>query len=405
MPVDTRIDIPFIPQTSITHEILAAMQLANEHAQQRGQLGIQQQQLEQQAPLVQAQTGQAEATTAATQAGTAAGLPAAEAAFKKAASEHEQLQTQYEKETNPINKSLLEQNVREKKIDLDKKELLLKLMTVSGGSSMFDKQIDAIVPAVGPDGKPTANADLNQRTKVMAHSALQIGDLEGARKAVNSASAYLDEMNKTEYTQNREDVRQSLNRAAMFANEKQKNALDSVNKMFNDSQRGYQSYLAQATAARDLISRAKDGNELASDLTPFMTAMGLASFAGIKRIPPVLIAASGKDVGSLYRRLNETLDKATTGKMTADTLKETGEIIDGLLDAKHKALVGSAQMELRNAYGEKYDPSSILVLDRNGNPTPLEDVAPAGKAPKGKAPASAVAAEADAYMKSIGGPQ
>jgi hypothetical protein len=65
MPVETRINIPFIPQEGITANILSAIQLANEHqrAQQQAMLG--QQQLAQQAPLVQAQTGREEAETQA----------------------------------------------------------------------------------------------------------------------------------------------------------------------------------------------------------------------------------------------------------------------------------------------------------------------------------------------------
>lgn len=70
MPVNTNFQIPFIPQTGITEQILSAIQMANEaHARQQ-QLGLQQQQvgMQQQAlpgemALRQAQTGLAGAQT------------------------------------------------------------------------------------------------------------------------------------------------------------------------------------------------------------------------------------------------------------------------------------------------------------------------------------------------------
>ena len=44
MPVNTDFQIPFSPQTGLTQQILAAIQLANEHHVQNQQLAIQQQQ-------------------------------------------------------------------------------------------------------------------------------------------------------------------------------------------------------------------------------------------------------------------------------------------------------------------------------------------------------------------------
>lgn len=66
MPINTNINVPFIPQEGITAQILQAMQLANEHHAQQQQFGIQQQQantqqqsVQQQAPLIGAQTDEA----------------------------------------------------------------------------------------------------------------------------------------------------------------------------------------------------------------------------------------------------------------------------------------------------------------------------------------------------------
>jgi len=57
MPTNVGIQVPFIPQEGITQQILAAIQLANIHNQQQRELGLRQQALQQQAPLIQAQTG------------------------------------------------------------------------------------------------------------------------------------------------------------------------------------------------------------------------------------------------------------------------------------------------------------------------------------------------------------
>src|SRR5882724_6043018 len=47
MAVDTRINVPFIPQEGITGQILSAIQSANESHHQQQQLALQQQQLQQ----------------------------------------------------------------------------------------------------------------------------------------------------------------------------------------------------------------------------------------------------------------------------------------------------------------------------------------------------------------------
>ena len=72
MPVDTRINVPFLPQEGITSQILTAIQLANEqHRQQQQtgiqqqQTGIQQQQVNQQGALIPSDIAQKEAAAKA----------------------------------------------------------------------------------------------------------------------------------------------------------------------------------------------------------------------------------------------------------------------------------------------------------------------------------------------------
>lgn len=63
MPTDTRIEVPFLPQTGITQEVLQAIQLANEAHSQRMQQGIQQQQVGMQQQQVPGEIAQREAQT------------------------------------------------------------------------------------------------------------------------------------------------------------------------------------------------------------------------------------------------------------------------------------------------------------------------------------------------------
>jgi len=48
------------------------------------------------------------------------------------------------------------------------------------------------------------------------------------------------------------------------------------------------------------------------------------------------------------RRINAILDKVGTGTIPAATLRETNNLIDGLIDAKHGAIVQGARMVSAN---------------------------------------------------------
>lgn len=63
MPTDTRIDVPFLPQTGITASILNAIQLANEHHAQQQQNAIRQQQVGMQQQALPGEIAQREAQT------------------------------------------------------------------------------------------------------------------------------------------------------------------------------------------------------------------------------------------------------------------------------------------------------------------------------------------------------
>lgn len=260
----------------------------------------------------------------------------------------------------------------------DAAETLLKqneadmIQTYRKNPQLLLSQVDSIAPPKGPNGM------LNARTRFAVQRSLEAGDVPGAKEAIKSAAQEVGAIEKEKYVQGQENLRQDHNRQAMQSNELQRAGLNSLDKMFTDPQHGYSQFLAQANSTKSALAEAKDGNELAASLAPLMTVLGVNSFAGIHRVNPQEIAAAGPGVGSLYRRANTIIDKAVSGTMNEDTRKEMSTVIDGLINAKHAALVPSAQLVVKNA---GLDPAKTSILDKDGSMTTLDKVSTA-PAPK-----------------------
>lgn len=171
------------------------------------------------------------------------------------------------------------------------------------------------------------------------------------------------------YKQQQENYRAALARQATFANQLQKNGLEQLDKMFADPQHGYVQFIAQAQSTKNTIMQSKSGSELASSMEPLMLALGVTSFAGIHRINETEVNAAGPGAGSLYRKLNTILDKAGSGSVPEDTLREAEAIVDGLIDSKHSAVVNGANMVAANG---GLDPKKVMVMDRSGVITTLD---------------------------------
>lgn len=229
----------------------------------------------------------------------------------------------------------------------------------------FDSQIDQVMPTSGP------NYDLNKQTKVVVNTLLGKGDYEGAAKAFENATHVVNQRAETQYVQNREDYRAALARQANQSNQLQKNGLEQLDKIWTDPQHGYTQTLAQINATKSAIASAKDGNELAASLAPLMTVLGVNSFAGVHRINPQEYEAAGPGVGSIFRRINSALDKATVGKLQPDTAKEMESLMDQLLEQKHQSLVPASQLIAKNA---GLDPAKTTVFDKTGKPESLDNV-------------------------------
>src|SRR5882757_5794081 len=104
MAVDTRINVPFIPQEGITGQILSAIQAANEHHHQQQQLNLQQQQLQQTGAYQRSQIADAQQDIEIRKRAqdlVAQGLPS-EIALRKAQTDAQAAQT-------AMNQTMLEQ--------------------------------------------------------------------------------------------------------------------------------------------------------------------------------------------------------------------------------------------------------------------------------------------------------
>lgn len=166
-----------------------------------------------------------------------------------------------------------------------------------------------------------------------------------------------------EYEQAQENYRAALARQATFANQLQKDGMDKLNQMWADPQHGYAQFIAQANSTKNAVAQSQNGNQLASSLAPLMTALGVTSFAGVHRINQTDVNQAGANVGSVYRRINSLLDKASQGRLNPDTAKEMNSLIDDLVSAKHSAVLNATQMVSRN-YG--LNPDTTMVMNPDG---------------------------------------
>jgi hypothetical protein len=103
-----------------------------------------------------------------------------------------------------------------------------------------------------------------------------------------------------------------------------------------------------------------------------MTVLGVNSYAGVHRIMPAEYENAGPAMGSAYRRLNALLDKAGSGSVPKETLQETSDLIDSLIQPKFDATLAGSQLIARNA---GLDPKHTVVFSKDGQAATLDDVA------------------------------
>lgn len=161
MAVNTEIQVPFIPQQSITSSILNAIQLANEHHAQNQRLAQQQQQIQLAQQAQPSEIAQRQAQTANVQAQTSSGLPQAQADVANSTAKLNQIKAQQETETNPILKAQLESQAKLTQIEVDRANAGLKFYTTaagSGGAADMMQKTRASLGTLAPDEKAVMDA-------------------------------------------------------------------------------------------------------------------------------------------------------------------------------------------------------------------------------------------------------
>lgn len=177
-----------------------------------------------------------------------------------------------------------------------------------------------------------------------------------------------------QFASNLQEQNQKANKQIALTNTLAQKGIEDTNKIWTDPQHGFSQTRAQVEATKDAAAQATNGSQLAANLEPVMTALGVNSFAGVHRINQTEIDNAGSTVGSLYRRLNAALDKAGAGAVPPDTLKEVNGIMDALLQTKYRSSLDSTRQIVANSgIPEK----NISVPDPNnfGTLTTLDKVA------------------------------
>jgi hypothetical protein len=187
------------------------------------------------------------------------------------------------------------------------------------------------------------------KTEQEAASQLAAAKTSGDTNRIAAAQSAYDTIHKSvqderTFAANLQKQNQDATKDLAFA---QKGTED-ITKLWTDPQHGFSQTAAQVNATKDIVAKAKDGNELAASLEPAMAVLGVNSFAGVHRISPTEYQAAGPEVGSLYRQLNAALDKAGSGKVPADTLNEVNGIMDSLLQAKYQSSLASTRQIVAN---------------------------------------------------------
>lgn len=440
MPVDTRINIPFIPQEGITGQILQAIQLANEEHVHNQQQAFQQQQLAQQAPLVEAQTEEAKSRSgfygsqaaknqldvdrmkavqqlfAAGPGGSAQpqGQPAQapQAAPQQAPAQAQPWVPQgTPPQLAPIIGAMLPQDLN------DQEKAVIEGGAQAGRMSAIEKgdlagylnEVRAGVDAVvqnrnkltnSPENQPLTDADRANFSKNVLPSMANLSSAQQklAQGALAGAKTQRDlqQLEGRLMAQDGQALAKKIQQENIVANkeialqgEEGKQGLSDIIKTWTDPQHGYTATLSQAKAGQTAIQAGVDGSGLATSLAPTMVVLGMNSFAGTHRISPAEAQAAGAP-GGWSERFNAWLDKSVQGTLSPQLAKEGNQIFDQLIDAKYQQSIQNSKLIVANTPG--MTAKSVKIPTRDGDDTiNLSDAksqkaapaAPAFKVPEG----------------------
>ncbi|VVB50954.1 Uncharacterised protein [uncultured archaeon] len=111
------------------------------------------------------------------------------------------------------------------------------------------------------------------------------------------------------------------------------------------------------------VSAAKNGDQLATSMAPLFSALGVTTSAGVHRINQTEVEAAGPRVGSLYRRWNVLMDKASSGTLPPESLQEASDLA--------QRLQGAAYIKYRNDVllnaNNNHLSDDKMMYDKNGH--------------------------------------
>lgn len=246
----------------------------------------------------------------------------------------------------------------------------LKDSTIQGVQSALIGHNKEVENALATRKTIASEAEASARASQAATAAAKVGP-EVAHLQAQTALAQTQQQQagqiteKDKYVQNMENYRAALSRQKATSDAIGKQGLDHLQKQSD----AYSEFASKANVLKANIQASKDGNEMASAISPLAgTLFIVKGEGGISRINETEVRGIA-GAGDLATRINGAISKQTTGASWPDSLKnDMVKLVDLYTDAKYQSYQKQA------SYTQKLhglDAGTTPILDREGNTTTL----------------------------------
>lgn len=410
MPVDTRIDVPFLPQTGITSQILQAIQLANEHHHQgmQEQLAQSQQGIQQQTATAQAEEAKARAGFYGSEAAknqmqtdmmkrTQAMLGGGPDQATAQSQDGSWLPSNTPKQLTPFVNVMIPKDLNDQEktvVEAGAQAGRMKAMSTGNLGDYLNEirsGVDSVVTArnqrtKNPENEPISDSERQNFLKNTLPSMenLGTGQQKLAQSAVAGAKTHkdLDTLQSRLMAQDNQALTAKIAEANRISNASMQHNLqldtDGRNNIIKNNTK-WSDAQTQIELGNKTIQAAKTGDDLATRLLPTMEVLGINMSAGIKRISPVE-AEAAQIPASWTNRFNAWVDKRTSGSTPEELLKDGKRLFNDLADARYSSYLAEQKSVADNF---KMGHKDVTVIDSNGQSVTLD------KALKGTKPETA----------------
>ena len=353
MAVNIGYEVPFNPQTGVTQQILAALQLANEHHIQNQTLALQQQQSP---SLIAQRTGEAQASTAqaqATQAGTQAGLPQAQAAAEQARTNYTNLQAQVLQQSNPLQQEVIRSQARSANAEASLDEAKVGLLQNPGD---FGAAVDSAIPK---DKYP----ELNNRTKTLINATkpMMAFDPEAPTRILGQGISEIDTIERetnpqviaARVQQSVDTQRQLYGGGAVSG--VAPHLIVPATEAATKAGTGYGEANQTNQDFKSLIDLSKQGNKVAYAYDPVAGVLSFNTASGVKRVNMSEIGQYG-GAGSALDRIKGWLGKQTSGQsIDKSVLDDMASVQSAVAKGAQDKYANDIKVINQN-YGAKFQP-------------------------------------------------